>query len=312
MSQNTTIIPIDASVFSQDATRYSKLISQFHRMCEDEFSKEELEPLSDWIEGLENENEDHHGADAEAEKKSLPEFYAVYMMMTTKTKTENAEKHDEEADETVFGGVVLECYPRQKIFLMAYVVVSEKCRGQGVGRKLVDACRKWAANSFGTIFPFSSSTSLSWKPVLLIEVYQTKNVEEKLSKIGEHDDDEKKSSLEQELIATANRQKVWSKLGFLPLKDVDLVHPGKLKGGVYNIAVMSCGKDDGDDDIIIALDQLKSWLLLFFKLILGESCEDEEEGEEEEDLEELALEHFKNEIRLPETKYLEAGNEFWC
>ena len=34
----------------------------------------------------------------------------------------------------------------------------------------------------------------------------------------------------------ATRQKIWTKIGFQPLKDFDLVHPGRLKGKRYHLA----------------------------------------------------------------------------
>ena len=289
-------------------------------MCEKEFSKEELEPLEDWIEGLKNDGEDSSKTNT---MKELPEFYPVYVMMTQTSSEEgsNEIKHE------VVGGVVLECYPRQKIFLMAYVVVSSKCRGQGVGRTLVQACKQWATNSFSTVFKIEeedSSHKNNWNPVLLIEVFQTKNLLLKAKKEEEEEEEEEEQEevkKSPEFIATANRQKVWSKLGFLPLKNVELVHPGKLRGGTYNIAVMSCNqllREDVTTSSIIAKNQLQSWLLLFFRLILEESAEEEddeeeeESNEEEEDFAQEAKDHFEKDIKLPLTDVLEAGSENWC
>lgn len=312
----TTILPIDSKLFKTNPKHFTTIIRDFHHnLCQSEFSMEELENVEDWIEGLES------NSDGSGENEELPEFYPVYFMMVQNNRTDGDNEENQEPSR-VLGGVVLECYPRQKIFLMAYVVVSSKCRGQGVGRVLVEFCKKWAAESFsvenesacfarrdlrdGDVAPVASanasSPSSSWTPLLVIEVYQTSNLANSL----EDNNDEG------EVAATAHRQQVWSKLGFLPLKDVALVHPGKLKGGKYNIAIQHCCVGGREKLVeVVPVTQLRSWLLLFFRLIL----EDDREGAgDEQDFEKQAEIHFESEVKFPTAvvEELIAGSEFWC
>jgi len=116
------------------------------------------------------------------------------------------------SDNKVMGGAALELYRDCSCGLMSYIAVHEDMRGRGVAAALT----KYSFEHLSAMCQERLDKPLN---ALFIEVLQHRdNIEGKFD--------------------AKVRQNIWKKLGFVPL-DFDLVHPGRLQGRRYNLALMS-------------------------------------------------------------------------
>ena len=173
------------------------LVKQFHsKYIQPTFASNEVEDVALWIERLE---------DASKRRKSGEDGPAPSFEFVVAVAISN-----EGGIRSVVGGASCELYRGCDCGLVTYVVVDVDLRGQGVARKLFDACYTACvdiANHFNGMF---------------IEVLQ------------------KRDTSEEAKVAAANTNKaaIFSSLGFLPL-DGDLVHPGRMRGHRYTLGFYS-------------------------------------------------------------------------
>lgn len=171
-----------------------ELVEQFHsKYIQPTFASNEVEDLSLWIERLEDATDRLKSGD-------VPSFEFVVAVAVS----------NNDGVRSVVGGASCELYRGCDCGLVTYVVVDEALRGQGVARKLFDACYT-ACSDITTHFNG-----------MFIEVLQ------------------KRDTSNEAKIAAANTNKaaIFSSLGFLPL-DGDLVHPGRMKGHRYTLGFYS-------------------------------------------------------------------------
>lgn len=352
ISSTTALVIVDTRLYDADPARALSLLRQFHGLCANEFDPNELEDLPDWEARL--VPEPRIAMDKMEQHQLTQDFFGVFALLTAKIGGRVAEADQAEVDgeqikapvlEVVVAGIALELYPKQRIGLLAYVVVASSFRGKGLSRELVDVCRQWVAKRFAASLGEDSSADLT-TPTLIIEVLQVRDVlhhgGDDGDDNGETEEDGKDKMLsekekQEKVAAAASRQVVWAKMGFVPLRGVNLVHPGRLAGGRYNIAVLPCASSTSHDQkqqtqdakaaIGLSRFQLKSWLDLFFRLIIEDSrdeADDDDEGEEDkeggttdtgsrrcfETEQEEAL-RLVTALNLPQQDFIAAENDAW-
>ena len=309
------IVAIDPATFPLAADRNTALLASFHRLCEVEFDAHELESLDSWLESLGGAGAGAAMPNSSGEQSPItttttnPEFYPVFAILpetSPPSSSSPSSAGEAAAAAAAAGGIVLEVYPLQKICLLAYVVVAPSLRGQGAATLLVDFCRRWADAHFprqqegvavGAACPLLRDPSAVepgyheyWRAALVVEVLQLRCC----TGVGGGDGDDDgghaagsdagggNSAPSTAIIqqgskydAAVSRQRVWRRMGFLPL-NVDLIHPPPLKGGRYNVALLPVAAAEADADASSQLlmmsrvkDQVMSWLRLFFRLIIS-------------------------------------------
>ena len=116
---------------------------------------------------------------------------------------------------TVAGGGAFEYYYDSCCGLVAFVGIDLPYRGISLATQLLNQGKEFMVK-------LTQEMNLAPPIALFMEILQVRE---------ESDVAKKKSGLD-----AATRQKIWTKIGFQPLKDFDLVHPGRLKGKRYHLA----------------------------------------------------------------------------
>jgi GNAT superfamily N-acetyltransferase len=201
------------------------LVRQFHALCSVEFTEEELEEEDVWLQSIFPSSED--GGEE-------PFGYHVTIALALRPTGDDVAHPSEAAHKrwveahsaatdgalsayTVLGGAMMEFYAKCSSALMPYIVVDAAARGLGVAGTLL----RTGAASLDAACKEQGAAGPTLRE-LFIEVSQRRH--------GNPSDPHHTTEM------ASLRQAVWSRCGFLPL-DTEFVHPGRLRGQPYQLAV---------------------------------------------------------------------------
>lgn len=161
------------------------------------------------------EGEDKNEKGTEVPQQVIPdwEFYVAMLI--------------DDATQHVVGAAVHEVYLRSGCALVSYLVVSETMRGKGVAGKLMEAAFRNCTQVMLERGPEVGCDGNDGKVLhaMFIEVLQVR-------------DDDVSAADPSNTAGSIVRQAVFKKLRFVAL-DMDLVHPGRMKGHRYNLSLRS-------------------------------------------------------------------------
>ncbi len=208
------------------------------------------------------------------------------------------ERADEETLTVVAGGAAVELYFESRCALLAFIGIDERFRGKGLFQEMMGRCT-------GVLSTMCSTMRLPPFQAFFLECMQAAD-----------EDEEARLSSGTDAVA---RQKMYQKVGFEPVEGVDLVHPGKLKGHKYNLAVFvgnwpygaipAAPAKDGEIGVtpastkLIPLEVVLSFIRDLFRGILAAEDSDSEE-------EYLVYERVLTQAAGPR-EALGVGPEFW-
>ncbi len=170
---------------------------QLHALCRQEFGADELESEQSWLVRLASRKK-HQASDEQEEDE-----FATYSFVVAVDSATN----------TVLAGASLEYYHAARCGCVGFVVVDKSLRGQGVCPKVMRA----ANDELARLAAVQGHELLG----VFIDVQQVQDVAHNAA----------------EADAARVRQKIWTKMGFLPLEGVDLTHPGAMAHGRYCVCV---------------------------------------------------------------------------
>lgn len=196
----------------------------------------------------------------------------------------------------VVGAAVHELYLRSGCGLVSYLVVSESMRGKGVAGRLMEAAFRNCTAVMAANGPDVGCDGGSGKVLhaMFVEVLQVC-------------DDEVSASDPTNTQASTVRQQVFKRLKFVAL-DMDLVHPGRMKGHRYNLSFRSdvhvAVHQQSNESVDALVARFPVVVLMTFMTDLFAGILADEGKADDTDIDEYRKAFAGRE-------YLPAGNQFW-
>jgi hypothetical protein len=190
------------------------LVEQLHSdLIVPTFSAHEVEDIDMWLSRLDDQKKS-----ASKAERDTHFVFAISLLVR-------------DSDGKCLGAAVHEVYLDSRTALISYIVVSPELRGQGAAALLNASALNNAQDviqaHFGLGVPLEG---------MFIEVLQVRD--DHCSRDDAYETVPEQRRELQKRFPSAARQKVFQRLGYVAL-DLDLVHPGRMKGHRYNLGVMS-------------------------------------------------------------------------
>ena len=192
----------------------AELVQQFHSdLIVPTFSEHEVEDLDMWLDRLDDQKKS-------ASRKEHDSHFVFALALLVR-----------DCDRKCLGAAVHEVYLDSQTALISYIVVSPELRGKGAASLLnkaaLDNAQKVVTAHCGEGVPLQG---------MFIEVLQVRD--DHHSHDGSSSPAHPQAHLQLATFPSAIRQQVFQRLGYVAL-DLDLVHPGRMKGHRYNLGVFS-------------------------------------------------------------------------